>query len=274
MKSTPGATLYSGKDMDEGELHPIAIGLAAIFTHRAPDKSSINEDAAAIIPYDGHSGVLVVCDGVGGLPAGAKASEKAINMMKAALRESEKKQLPLRSAILDGIEKAHKEIAKLGVGAATTMAVAEIQKDYIRAYHVGDSQILLIGSRGKLKLMTTSHSPVGYAVEAGVIDDHEAMHHDERHLVSNLLGDRDMHIEIGPQMSMASKDTLIIASDGLFDNLHIKEIIETCRKGQLLSLTRSLIESCEKRMTAPAAGSPSKPDDLTFIAYRKRQSAA
>jgi serine/threonine protein phosphatase PrpC len=69
-------------------------------------------------------------------------------------------------------------------------------------------------------------------------------------------------------------DTVIVASDGLFDNLRTPEIVETCRKGQLLAISRTLADTCQERMTkAPAPGEPSKPDDLTFIAFRRRVSA-
>ena len=47
-----------------------------------------------------------------------------------------------------------------------------------KPYHVGDSQILLVGNRGRVKMLTTSHSPVGYAVEAGMLEEHDAIDHD------------------------------------------------------------------------------------------------
>ena len=80
--------------------------------------------------------------------------------------------------------------------------------------------------RGRVKLQTISHSPVGYAVESGMLDDQEAMHHEERHVVSNIIGTPEMRIEIGPPIDLATYDTLLVATDGLADNLHIEEIIE------------------------------------------------
>jgi serine/threonine protein phosphatase PrpC len=115
-----------------------------------------------------------------------------------------------------------------------------------------------------------SHSPVGYGVEAGLIDEDAAIHHEERHLVSNLLGFPTMHIEVGPPVTLAAKDTVVIASDGLYDNLTMEEIAEVCRKGQLLSVCEALKSTCHERMTAPRDGEPSKPDDLTLIGFRRR----
>jgi len=148
------------------------------------------------------------------------------------------------------------------------MAIAEIQGRTVRPYHVGDSMILVVGQRGKTKLQTISHSPVGYAVEAGLLDETEAMHHDQRHLVSNLIGTPDMRIEVGSTIELGRYDTLLLASDGLFDNLHTEEIVERIRKGPLKRVMRTLVEDCRRRMQQPEEGQPSKPDDLTFVVFR------
>ena len=79
----------------------------------------------------------------------------------------------------------------------------EISNGSVRPYHVGDSVILLVGQRGKIKLQTVSHSPVGYAVEAGVLDEVEAMHHQDRHVVSNFIGSPEMRIEVGAPLRLA-----------------------------------------------------------------------
>ena len=146
--------------------------------------------------------------------------------------------------------------------------MAEIQGRTVRPYHVGDSMVLVVGQRGKIKLQTVSHSPVGYAVESGMLDETEAMNHAERHLVSNIIGAADMRIEIGPTIELARFDTLLLASDGLFDNLHVDEIVQRVRKGPLKRVIRTLAEDCRRRMLDAEDDQPSKPDDLTFVAFR------
>ncbi len=267
------ARLLTGVDLNEGELHPLGLGLASVYTARCPDVHGPNQDSCAIFQNSETSGVLIVADGAGGMPSGDKASYIAVHALIKSLKAAAKHDESLRTAILDGIENAHASIAALGIGAGTTIAIAEIAGNKVRTYHVGDSQIMVIGQKGKIKLFTKSHSPIGYAVEAGMMGEKEAIMHEERHLVSNLLGQHGMHIEIGPTIELASKDTLIIASDGLFDNLHSDEIAEACRKGQLLATISTLSEICHRRMNSPKEGEPSKPDDLTFISYRQRASA-
>jgi serine/threonine protein phosphatase PrpC len=119
-----------------------------------------------------------------------------------------------------------------------------------------------------VKWQTIPHSPVGFAVEAGVLDEEEAMHHEERHVVSNVVGSAEMRIEIGPEIRLAPRDTVVLASDGLLDNLTMDEIIARVRKGRLDKAVRRLAVDTRRRMTCPEEGQPSKPDDTTIIAYR------
>ena len=137
----------------------------------------------------------------------------------------------LRTAILDGIEAANQAVLTLGNGSASTLALAELGPGYVRTYHVGDSIVLLCGQRGAVKLMTTPHSPVGFAMEAGLIDESEALQHAELNLIFNVIGSADMRIEIGSETPVAPRDTLLIASDGLTDNVLQEEIIELIRTG-------------------------------------------
>ena len=200
--------IYSTLDMDAPEFVSFAGYHAAIFTHRRPESPTANEDGAALIPYDDQSGVAVVADGLGGSSAGERASAMALEELQRSIAQARETGEPLRSAILTGIENANDSIQKLGIGAMTTLAVAEIDQESIRTYHVGDSEILVLGGRGKVKLRTVSHSPVGYGVEAGFIDAAEAMHHEDRHIVNNVVGEAEMRIEIGSPIPLAPRDTM------------------------------------------------------------------
>ncbi len=258
--------LYVESDMQSPELMELAGGNIVTLCRRCPEKTEPNDDCAAVVQTDWGALILVVADGVGGSPLGHKASAIAVESVADSARESEPMS-DLRPAILDGIEKANREILDLGIGAATTLAVVEIQDRIVRGYQVGDSTTLVIGQRGALKWKSTSHSPVGYAIEAGMLDESDAMHHDERHIVSNLVGSRTMHIEIGPSHPLAARDTVIVGSDGLFDNLHLDEVIEYGRSGKLCGRVEKLAQLATERMSSPDARQPGKPDDLTIVLY-------
>jgi serine/threonine protein phosphatase PrpC len=196
-----------------------------------------------------------------------------VKSLVAALREAGDSDEPsARPAILNGIEAANRVIRDLGVGAATTIAAVEIRGGMIRPYHVGDSLILVVGQKGKVKLQTVAHSPVGYGVEAGLLDETEAMHHEDRHVVSNIVGSHEMRIEVGPQLKLAPRDSVLIASDGLADNLLVEEVIERVRKGPLLDAVRLLASDALLRMSRREGSAPSKPDDLTILAFRPNPS--
>lgn len=257
-------------DMDVAEMHGFGAGEVALFSCRSPERSGPNEDSAVMLPFDETTGILAVADGMGGERGGARASGIAIEALEAAVAEARREGWMLRTAVLNGFERANEAICALGLGAGTTLAAVEIGEDTIRPYHVGDSTILLIGQRGKLKLQTVAHSPVGFAVEAGVLDEGEAMHHEHRHLVSNVLGAPDMRIEVGSSRRLSPRDTLLIASDGLSDNLRTEEIVALLRTGSLAVASERLAEMARARMHTPTEGEPSKPDDLTFVAFRPR----
>ena len=101
-------------------------------------------------------------------------------------------------------------------------------------------------------------------------DESEALHHEERNIVSNVIGAADMRIEMGPLLKIAARDTVLLASDGLSDNLYPEEIVDGIRIGPIARSTQVLADRCSKRMTEPRPGRPSKPDDLTLIAFRLR----
>jgi serine/threonine protein phosphatase PrpC len=248
------------------ESYACAAGSVVAYTAPYPGPERKNEDDLRIIPFGNDSLVLAVADGLGGQPEGAKAANIALENLAAAIGRDEDHP---REAILNGIEQANREIQALGVGAGTTLAVVEIRNRSARAYYVGDSEILIVGQRGRLRFQSVAHSPVGYGVEAGLIDRREALEHEERHLLLNVIGSPDMRIEIGPIIKLRPRDVILLASDGLFDNLHRREIIDAIRMGKLQAAAEELVERGIGRMTDPADGEPSKPDDLTFILYRR-----
>jgi len=260
--------LYLGVDMDAPQTLALGPGEVCVFTRRRPGRESPNEDAVALIPCTEHSAVLAVADGLGGHPAGDQAAALTLTTLLDTVAAHEPEYL--RDAILTGIEQANTAVLDIGQGSASTIVVAEIDHDMLRPSHAGDSMIVVCGQRGKLKHQSLSHSPVGYAEAAGLLNENEAIGHAQRHLISNMVGAADMRVEIGPPIRLAARDTAVIASDGLFDNLYLDEIIECVRAGPLDKAGAALLERCTSRMLREQEGQPHKPDDLAFILYRRR----
>lgn len=264
--------IIASEDMGVSEAFPFVMGTAVAFSTRSPGKQSCNEDAAAILAYDEQRGVLAIADGLGGHVHGERASQLALEFLRESIADMQDER-DLRFAVLNAIELANQELVKEGTGLATTLAVVEVDGSRVRPYHVGDSAILLFGQRGKMKMQTIAHSPVGYAVEAGLLDPLQAIHHEDRHIISNIVGSPEMRIEIGPPADLAPFDTLLLASDGLLDNLHVEEIVSIARKGPLADVAEELVRRAHARMRNPEAGEPSKPDDLSLILFRRGREA-
>ena len=239
------------------------------YTCRSPVKSSENEVTVAVIPYGPGAAVMLVADGAGGLPAGKRASLTAAQSLEASLQKSMAETMLLRTAILDGIDAANVAVQALGNGSATTLTVVTVEGRTVRAYQIGDSEAMVVGQRGLVRLQTTPHSPTGFAVEAGFLDEKEALHHEDRHLVSNFLGAADMRIDVGAELSLQPRDTIMLASDGVMDNVHVNEIIERIRKGPLGEAADKVVALARHRMAGLSAAQPSKPDDLSLILFRK-----
>jgi PPM family protein phosphatase len=236
--------------------------------------ASRSEDVLLVLPLGADSAVLAVADGMGGVPGGGAAAARAIAALAATIEEGHAAGEPLQTLILDGFRKANESVLAMGNGAATTLAVAELAGGRVRAYNVGDSEVMVFGQRGRLKLRTLSHSPVGFALQAGLVNHEEALHHEDRHLVSNFVGSRDMRIEVGSALQLEAMDTLLVCSDGLVDNLRLAEIAAVMRCGpldlRLESLARDVLARMNAVAPAPAGEShPSKPDDLSLVAFRR-----
>jgi serine/threonine protein phosphatase PrpC len=259
-----------GAEVQGPTRYAFAGGEAVLFTRRCPGVERANEDACALLPWGDDAGALVVADGVGGHPAGGDAAALAIDSLRRALTAGRLAEESLRDSVLSGIETANRRVLADGRGAMTTIAVALIRAGRTRAIHVGDSGVLVTGQRGRLKLVTTFHSPVGYAVESGMLDEEEAVHHEDRHVVSNVVGAADMRMEIGSPLTLAPRDTLLVASDGIYDNFFPDEIVQRVRKGSLAEVAAGLDAEATRRMVRGREGQPSKPDDVTFLLFRLR----
>lgn len=247
----------------------VAGGSLIAYTAPAPDKTTENEDSVAAIPYGPGAAILVVADGAGGLPAGRRASQTAVASLEASLNSAINETTLLRTAILNGIDAANEAVLGLGNGSATTMTVVTIEGHIARSYQIGDSEAMIVGQRGRIRLQTMAHSPTGFAVEAGFLDQRAALLHEERHLVSNFMGTNDMRIDIGAETKLNARDTILLASDGLTDNVHLHEITDLIRKGPLDDAAQSMISLARRRMTVETMHQPSKPDDLSVILFRK-----
>ncbi|MEM7610464.1 MAG: protein phosphatase 2C domain-containing protein [Pseudomonadota bacterium] len=247
----------------------IAGGRAELFCAMSPDKLSDNQDSAMVVQLDDDTAVLAVADGAGGIQGGRRASRLALVTLRDALLGAPRPVNNLRSVILNAIEMANDAVIAATRGAATTLTVVSVEGREARVFHVGDSVALITGQRTAVKLQTVAHSPVGFAIAAGFLTEEEAMYHPERHIVSNFVGTHDMIIEVGSTINMATHDSVLLASDGLADNLYMSEILAMMRRGPIDASLDELVALSQKRMQRQVLNEPGKADDLAVILFRK-----
>jgi len=249
----------------EADCVEMASGTVCWTSECSPEKETGNEDSILIGQRDDGAIILAIADGVGGQPGGAGASHQTLQTLASEVIESDGEDAT--ADMINAIDRANKAIINRQSGAATTLAAVIIDNRQLRNFHIGDSEILVCGQRGRIRLQTIPHSPTGYAVESGMLSEDEALQHEDRHFVSNLVGSTDMRIELGSVIRMADFDTLLLCSDGVTDNLLADEIVELIRKGPVKQAANKLLAAVRKKM----ATDEGKPDDCSFILYRNRK---
>lgn len=242
--------------MDRARLLELGTSRASVVS-RPAEEGGTNEDAL-LVQQTPRGVFLAVADGVGGMPHGERASRLALEAFSRSVAHED---WPVR-----GMDAAQASVRRLG-GACTTVVAGEVVGDRARFVHCGDAAALVVGARGHLRLETVPHSPTGFAIAGGLMDEDEARLSESRHLVNNLLGTIPLRYEITGPIKLMKRDTIVLASDGLFDNLSVHEIVEAARLRPLVRAMDALLDLCATRMASDAEGT--KPDDLTIVVWRR-----
>lgn len=274
MNSELAANLISGHlvPRDDGpDRHSIAVGggQAEVYCDISPEKPADNQDCLMTLQLSPDRCLLAVADGAGGIYGGRRAARLALQTLRDQVRDANPGSDELRTAVLSAMEVANAAVISATRGAACTLTAATVDGREVRVFHVGDSVALMTGQRSALKLQTVAHSPVGFALAGGFLTEQDAMFHPERHVVSNFVGTQEMVIEVGPPITMAKHDSILLASDGLTDNLYTDEILSIMRRGPIAGSLDKLVEKTVNRMRHRDQMAPGKADDLAIILFRK-----
>lgn len=215
-----------------------------------------NEDRYAVIAYrlederTTPAVMAVVSDGVGGHRAGEVAAEIVVQTIQQAIAKSNGLQ-PLQ-ALREAIQQASQAVYAQAQtedsqrGMAATCACALVIENRLFVAWVGDSRIYLI-SGDTIRQLTTDHTWIQEALDAGVLTAEEARNHPNTHVIRRYLGspqpvDVDMRLRLAPnetqEQSLSNQgyelqpgDQVILCSDGLSDLVSEQEILPLV-KGQ------------------------------------------
>ena len=200
-----------------------------------------NEDA---FMSRAEQGLFVVCDGMGGAPAGEVASEMAIQAISRELTSREDDDgleaspfLPHTQRLVDAVRQsnefiygeAQKDPRQAGMG--TTIVGAWIREQIAGVAHVGDSRAYL-WHRDRLEPLTRDHSLMEAHIEAGLADEGHSLPVEQQNVLVRVLG-REPAVDVDvTEVPVKSGDYVLLCSDGLTRMVAESELANAIRTYQ------------------------------------------
>ena len=229
-------------------------------------RKKVNQDSLMLISADTDVGILTlvsVCDGMGGLEAGEKASAA----MTAALREWFANSLAAATC-LDGsmitYERFQKEIDELvhrtadeidsafSMNSGTTMTAVLIGAGRYYTANVGDSRVYLFHD-SVLRQLTKDQTVVQMKIDKGIITEEEALTDPERNVLLQCVGSCDKIAPEYTEGACGAGDSFLLCSDGFRHKLTTEEIGNALKEGasagemRMKEILIEMTESCKAR---------------------------
>jgi PPM family protein phosphatase len=249
-----------------------------------------NEDRFAVSAFRLNRGdatpviLAVLSDGIGGHRAGEVAAEIAVERISARVAESRLHHPTalLKDAVVEASEDIRKmaqsDAARQGMGA--TCVAALIIGKRLFAVTVGDSRLYLM-REGGIRKLSTDHTWIQEAIEAGIMQPEEANGHPNAHVIRRYLGspkppevdhrlrladdETDMQAEDNQGMMLNPGDRILLCSDGLTDLVRDDEILEIFEQNPLDEAGQMLVDLANTR---------GGHDNITLISVQMPQKVA
>lgn len=212
-----------------------------------------NEDALLVCKSSIYKNVFLVCDGLGGHPAGEIAAQLTCETLKKYFSLSDDKAIS-SVEIIESLESAKKAIGNHEVdhpetlGMKTTMAALITDAFGLKIVWLGDSRVYHLRD-GKILFQTLDHSYLNYLLYQKGADREEAMIHPKRHKITRVIGsERDAEPEIHEVMDVAEGDYFLICSDGLLEQIDDVFLQEKCKKeANIQELGINIYDACKNK---------------------------
>jgi PPM family protein phosphatase len=176
-----------------------------------------NEDRAAAAP---EINLYVLCDGMGGLEAGERASQLAVETVLKHCRDEAANSTPSSEILTSAIELANERIfksaqeARSKSGMGSTIVAVQFYGERAIVAHVGDSRVYRL-RRGDLSQLTEDHSFVAEQVRRGIITAAEAHQSQLQNVLIRALGvEPQVKVAVSEELLLEG-DTFLLCSDGL-----------------------------------------------------------
>lgn len=205
-------------------------------------RRAANEDAVLA-----HPPVFCVADGMGGHSRGAMASAAVVGAfgdlasgLTSAGGTAEVSAEQVQAAVVDAQSRIRAELgldapeSDTEMTAGSTLAGVILTRADERlcwlAFNVGDSRIYRF-SGGSLSRISVDHSLVQEMIDAGEIDEEQALTHPMRNMITRAVGSG---MEVSPDfwlLGAGRDDRLLLCSDGLINEVPESEIAATLAGG-------------------------------------------
>mgnify|MGYP001274097306 FL=1 len=208
----------------------------------------------------------VLCDGIGGHRAGEVAAEMGVSIItdQVIAGDVDTPLETLRQAILRAnqaiYEASQKGVSRNGMG--TTCACAWVIGDRLYTANLGDSRIYLL-REGHLVQLTTDHTWIQEAIDAGLLAARENGEHPNAHVIRRYLGSKkspepDFRLWFfageteadalsNQGLALEPGDQILLCSDGLTDLVSDEKIRSTMLETGADALPNTLIKMANRK---------------------------
>jgi len=254
---------------ETGETRAVGCDLRFAMLSDAGTERPNNEDACGAHVERATHLLLAVADGVSGVEGGEIASRTAIDETLREYRESPA-TWGTAKRLYRAAQRANIEIHDRAMvvpelrGMSTTLTALAIDGATAYVAHVGDSRLYLI-RHGHIVQKTKDHTLAAEKQRMGLMGAERARNHPDRSTLTRSLGRELIAAVDRISFPLLSGDTLLVCSDGLYNVLANREILDAVG-------TRDSADACAHLVgEANARGTP---DNLTAAVVRVGEVAA
>ena len=195
--------------------------------------------------------LYAVCDGMGGMNSGEKASLLAVTGLDKLLSAGVRRLPLLLQESIDIISGMLLSPSDGGAPSGCTLAAVYFDGSMTRVAHLGDSRVYF--KRGNLALtqVTEDHSQAVWYSKQGVLSPEEAEIHPSRNVLCKYIGAPDQNgrtPDISDAMRSKRGDIFLICSDGLSNMMSVFEMdIEISSRRRSADICQSLVSLALER---------------------------
>jgi serine/threonine protein phosphatase PrpC len=224
-------------------------------------RRKLNEDSLLIVP---ELGLFAVADGMGGAAAGEVASDRAVEVVRAfvrdraqILRDFAADPTPDRGAaaarlVEQAIQAACHDIFRMAGadvrlrGMGTTFVCLVVAGERAVVAHVGDSRLYL-ARRGHVHVLTEDHTLIAEQIRAGDLRPEDAHKSPFKGVLTRALGQHESVQVDSLVVDLLPGDAFLLCSDGLYGYFGDDELAERFAAGVTDDLPAELVTAANER---------------------------